>query len=841
MNREILQVIAISAFLHDTGKFAERAQAVEMGNRDMVEQEYRYAHAHHTELALKLLFAPEELQRPFDGKPELNVLNLAARHHKPRNIYEQIITQADRIASGHERATGDDSSIYDTGGRERKRQTPLLSILSRIHLKNSVAPPEGDWRYRIGHAGIAAGAGSFEEFFPVRKDEYTYDQVERDYRHQWDSFRAAIRPGGQNLHLFEHFPTIMAVCREFQWCLPASTRKEELPDVSLYDHQKVSAALASCLYYYHAQKDTLAEQELFDRCQEKFMLFCGDISGIQKFIYQISSKGAYRTLKGKSLYIQLLAEVLAREFVEAFGLSEANILYASGGKFYLMLPNLPEVESELGRLRDSVNTELFVKYNGDLYLRAGYRGLSARDLTRESGRTLYQTWDQLARQLVYRDRQRYAELAMDDYDSLFDVQSGRKLTYCTVCHRTVNSSSPVVCGNCKDMEEMGRQLGTARWIAIAGNSSALRGHGGSFAIRSHTVWLLRDLPNLAGGERVLLFGINAGGRDLVPAPVVGNGCVNSVPFIIGSSHRFDVTFDEIAQRSTGGFKRLGILRMDVDSLGKIFSEGLENYQHGFIEDTTRFHSLGRITTLSWQLSQFFGAILPAMIRRNPDWHERVTVVYSGGDDLFLLGAWDALPEVALEIRKKFAEFSCHNRSFCLSGGMVITRGDFPIYKSAEMAGEAEAAAKANTTVFRGRESSCEKESLTFFDTPMHWQEFEALTDMQGRLTAFLEQKENYPLLRRLRDIALSWHGSLERNRRRQDYKTLREIHEQIEADKWRWRMVYALSRFGKGRDEQVGSMLEGLQKFIVGQVAGTERTGIELLGLLSRWCELRLR
>ena len=842
INKQLLKGISAGAFLHDVGKFAERAGAIEMGDEDMVKQEYRYAHAHHTELALKSLFVVEQLEKKIAEDSEHTVLNMASRHHKPRNIYEHIIAQADQISSGHERSAGDDESDYDTGGRERKRQTPLLTILSRIQLKNAPAPPEGDWRYRISQAGTAGSSTGYEKFFPVSKEKYTYKEVEQDYVTQWKGFSKAIRPSmDPGLDLFDHFSTVFAVSREFQWCLPASTRKQELPDVSLFDHQKVTAALAACLYSYHAGNNTLVEQKLFDRKTDKFLLFCGDISGIQKFIYQISSKGAYRTLKGKSFYIQLLAEVLAQEFIDLFDLTVTNILYASGGKFYLMLPNLPEVVEKLGVLLDSINGELLEQFNGDLFLRSGYKKLSANDLTRKSGKTLYQTWDQLTRQLVYQDRQRYCTTATDNYVQLFEIKADDELGSCEVCHKTTRKLEQKICTSCRDLSEMGRQLGTTVWIAVGNGKHDIQGKNKPFPIRNKFVWLLDKEPREIYGKGVVLHGINA--RDFYrPALDIRGGTpVNSVPMATGSSHRFDVTFDEIAQRARSGFKRLGIVRMDVDNLGKVFSEGLENYKHGFLEETDRFHSLGRITTLSWQLSQFFGPVLPAMIADNPDWCDTVTVVYSGGDDLFLLGAWDVLPEVVLKIKKQFTDFCCHNSSFSLSGGMVITGGNFPIYKSADMAGEAEALAKHNTTIFRGEKKKRKKNSFTFFDTAMHWQEFEEIAVLQEKLHTLLLQPGNYPLLQRLRDIALSWQQSREQMERSRPSCTLSEIHTLIQAEKWRWRMVYALHRFSGNREKDMKAEVEKLQKFIVEYVADTDRTGIELLGILSRWSELRLR
>lgn len=842
MDKELLQAISIAGLFHDIGKFAERADAVELPDKDMVAQEYRYAHAYHTELALKSLFPAGQLEREFAGSSEVNILNMASRHHKPRNIYELIISQADRIASGHERSAGDELSDYDTGGRERKRQTPLISILSRIKLFGEQVKPE-DWRYKINHASVSGSAGDFTSFFPVPKEHYPYNQVEEDYVQHWHHFRQAVQPdSGNGLDLFVQFPVILCLCRDFQWCLPASTRKEELPDVSLFDHQKVTAALAGCIYWYHARCGNLNETDIMDHSVPKFLLYCGDISGIQKFIYKISSKGAYRTLKGKSFYIQILAEILANEFVDRFSLTQTNILYASGGKFYLLLPNLPDTIQTLEDVQHEVNMELLKQYNGALYLRTGYETLSADDLTRKSGTTLYRIWDRLTRGLVYQDRQRYNKAATDDYDLLFAVRPQANLNACEVCRQTMKDKRETICAACKEMAKLGSQLGAANWIVLGSNGADLPEQGKPvMEVYGKQLWLFEKMPEKINGENLLFMGINSADYHKTALSVQHRTPVNCVPFTIGSSHRFDTDFDNIAQRSAGNFKRLGILRMDVDNLGRIFSEGLENYQHELIQNTTRFHSLGRITTMSWQLGQFFGAVLPAMLNANPDWCERVTVVYSGGDDLFLLGAWDALPDVALEIRRLFSRFSCHNAAFTLSGGMVISGGTFPVYKSAEMAGEAEAKAKSHTTILLQAREKRQKNAFTFFDQPMHWKQFSALADMQIKLMALISQKEHYPLLQRLRAIALSWQESARKLKQSKGEMPLEEIRNRLQAEKWRWRMVYTLSRYSDAKSEEIKNDIESIKEFITGNVAGTEKTGIELLGVLTRWSELKLR
>jgi len=60
---KITEAITIAGFFHDFGKFAERAGAVEPGDKDEVRQNYRYAHAHHTEQALLQLFDQSRISK----------------------------------------------------------------------------------------------------------------------------------------------------------------------------------------------------------------------------------------------------------------------------------------------------------------------------------------------------------------------------------------------------------------------------------------------------------------------------------------------------------------------------------------------------------------------------------------------------------------------------------------------------------------------------------------------------------------------------------------------------------------------------------------------------------
>lgn len=848
MIKQIAEIISIAGLYHDIGKVAERAKDVDSVNKDEVHQEYRYSHAYHTEKVLTTLFKERVSWCP-EGFPSVNVLNLASRHHNPRNNYEHLIAEADRLASGHERMKSDKAADYDVEGRERKSKVPLISIFSRIRLEDIVvAPLEEDWRYRLTPVTSVFSSYDLNKIYPCRSSDYTAPSVEKDYRKLWHEFKEAIKieKHGKKLDLFDNAETLYEIYREYMWCLPASTRKEEMPDVSLFEHSKATATLASCLYLFHAGENGRIDESyegkkrIRDRSKPKFLLFCGDISGIQKFVYQISSKGAYRALKGRSFMIQLLSELLARKFVNEFGLYSSNILYASGGKFYLLLPNTEPVRSRLEDLKYILNKWLFSEFSGDLYIRMAFKELSGNDLTRQSGETLCDIWDRLTRELLFADRRKYDRLATQDYELLFGVEKYLPNT-CIVCHRSIASNEgDNRCKTCRRMEEMGKLLKTASHIIIGEDSHEINEQPCIFKLvsvfrKDIYAWILpgEEIPENTKGN-LSVFCINQGAYQEIPLNFVHPERVNSGLLILGANHGFDATFEEIAERAKG-IKRLGILRMDVDNLGKIFSQGLKRYKHDEISDE-RFYSLGRITTLSFQLHLFFGGIVPQLIVQQQP--QRTTVVYSGGDDLFLLGTWDAMPSIGLEIKRAFRKYTCLNDCFGLSGGIVITGGKFPIYKSAELAGEA--VAKAKNYEYETYDGNRQKKnSLTFLDRTASWPEFEELSDLYEEMVGLFKDSKFYPLLGRLRQISYLWERDkwlfTEKGR-----LTMEEIRDRLMAEKWRWRMVYSLSRFSENYDESKES-IRRIQSFAINKMKTTKTYGIEFLPLLSRWWELSLR
>ena len=145
----------------------------------------------------------------------------------------------------------------------------------------------------------------------------------------------------------EYINSLLELCEAYLSYIPSSTYRGEVADISLFDHSKITAALAACmaLYLDSQQRSDYRTELLTNRHnfygEKAFCLFSCDISGIQQFIYTISSKGALKGLRSRSFYLELLLENLADEILGACSLYRTNLLYTGGGHAYILLPNTP--------------------------------------------------------------------------------------------------------------------------------------------------------------------------------------------------------------------------------------------------------------------------------------------------------------------------------------------------------------------------------------------------------------------------------------------------------------------------------------------------------------------
>ena len=94
----------------------------------------------------------------------------------------------------------------------------------------------------------------------------------------------------------------------------------------------------------------------------------GDLSGIQKFLYNISSKKAAVSLKGRSASLNEFLRTVCNKIedtIKGYGRTYDE-LYCSGGKFYLVTDNSEEVCAAIDECTKLVQKELWKEHMGQL-------------------------------------------------------------------------------------------------------------------------------------------------------------------------------------------------------------------------------------------------------------------------------------------------------------------------------------------------------------------------------------------------------------------------------------------------------------------------------------------
>ncbi len=823
-------IVVLAALLHDIGKFGQRAEVPCRYERNENEMQRvckydpkKNSFSHRHTLWTVEFFEANELYFPdisvkFDNADD-NLANFAAKHHKPDTPLQWLVAEADRLSSGMDRLP--DECEDSITGRDRYKKVRLYPILEKVDL-------EGKKRDILHRTELNPLSLDRNILFPKSKDELDPKEDELltgRYKTLWNGFEKEFRllPNG-NISVFTE--SLLYLMEKYTWCIPSSTM--DLPDISLFDHSRTTAAIAACLYDYHDHHNRMTDNAVKDREDTKYLLVCGDVSGIQKFIYNITAKGAAKGLKGRSFMIQLLSEAAGRYILRKFDYPASNLLYVGGGRFYLLIAN--RYESDLKRIRLEINEKLLEKYNGEIYLALGYCELNGKDF---EGKNFPEKWKKAAGNTNEDKRRKFAGL---NYGKIFGLYGiGGEAKTCQICKKEEDELESVWyddeevkrCHDCKTAEELGQKLSKAKYLVeVYQETKGLKEKGFDTPI-PHTRYYLTEDLNETGrivAAEIIIYKLND--TDFLPEKYNAASHAFGFKFAGGAGYESKLMFDQLTKASTG-LKRLGILRMDVDNLGQIFTKGLGKEA-----------SISRVAGLSRQLSMFFGGYLNVICQKN-DYRQKTLIIYSGGDDLFIVGAWDKIIELAPEIRKEFGEFACNNPAMTLSGGIAMAREKYPIYRSAEHAGDAEDKAKE----FKRKDGGKEKDALTFLNKPLGWDDLDVCRKIKDVLYPCVsEGKDGKKLptgiLNRLTEIYLLY----EENRRACEKDGLEgdEFESKVRYNKWVWRAVYTLSRAAK-KSPDFKDEIHGVMECLLNDDKTSGRAVIEFIDVPVRWVEFLIR
>jgi CRISPR-associated protein Csm1 len=493
---------------------------------------------------------------------------------------------------------------------------------------------------------------------------------------------------------------------------------DEYPYISLHEHLKTTTALADCI----------------SREGSSGILLVGaGLDNIQGFCYDIVSSKAAKSLKGRSFYLQMLLDTLQQEIIghPKINACLGHIIYARGGKMYLLLPDTKDCEAALREMSLAISEKFWQHFKASLHQFLGFEKINNAE-----NDAAKQAWVRLDAKVKFVKNRRWSNLfSLENFDQLFspiaeggtnldashaepvDSRTGKKM--CRVTGEIIEN--PGLENILEEDGETGQKIYVSEFVKFQATLAEgirdaeqyfwLKANSGqrvqkSFFTGSDDYVSLPD-DSFSGRvwnsvrsnfQRTKKWSINEPENFLPDPPEAlsygfvfygGNNQATVFDKEKTPSERIKF-FHELAGLESNdekgkGFHRLGVCRMDADRLGEMAKEAAKSFALN--------------ATFSARLDLFLSGYINEIRKKRDDYCEFLNILFAGGDDLLIVGRWDLVIEFAREIQQGFKKFIGGKDFLTLSGGMAMVTPKFPIAKAVELAGYAEDNAKKRGNAF----------------------------------------------------------------------------------------------------------------------------------------------
>ncbi len=579
-------------------------------------------------------------------------------------------------------------------------------------------------------------------------------------------------------------------------------------DIPFYDMAKLTAAAYICL------KQT-------DNEDKPFLFVSGGVSGIQDYLFDIVSKNAAKNLKGRSFYLHVLVEVILHRIMKDLGVYLTNVVYASGGNYLLLVPNTEGGKIALEKLKRDISDSLFDTHHIGLYTELAWHETDVTTL-----QTAYKSiGDALSKEISKDKRHKFNRQIMNQFDRLFcpiekggetkqDVASREEIPIFSDDVFILGDAHPRLASleefeqgdnlvNLKSAYQikLGFGLKSAKNFYPTEHDKVENRKGYRFPV---ILGIEPDVDNdlfayddyklqvnnfefLKETPQYKTHGFQLYGGNDYPETPVRHGSVPKTFSEMAGQKETDEDRDYNPPFKETKFKRLGVLRMDVDGLGGVFRSGLP--------------SIAVHSTLSRNLDWFFKGYLNTLWEK--DFAENTQIIYSGGDDLFIVGRWHDLIDFAKKIKDELKDWVLPNKGITISGGLSLVTAKFPVMKAAKYAGEAEDKAKEHQ--FNGQK----KNALSIMGVTMNWDyEFTVVEDLKNKILKYITLPNKALPVSFIFKVNNYYEETLPKKfKNKKEYDAEKK---RLEIGKWIWQMAYDLTRMKErckpSRDESLDTV-----------------------------------
>ena len=597
-----------------------------------------------------------------------DILDQIRYHHKKQlseatkvSDYAYIANFADTIAAKMDRRKKDDGTLIQT------KVKALDSIFNILNGNNEKLVYNAEQITKNGRIN-----------YPVAKGNISNDVLEKAKK----DFEHVLKNSNSNEELVSKL--LIAVEKNLSF-VPAAITDEKVNDISLFDHLKMTAAIASSVIRYMNENKitdfkTLLDKESDFMNEKMFLLYSMDVSGIQDFIYTIATQKVLKGLRTRSFYLEIVIEHCIDTLLERTGLTRANLIYSGGGHAYIILPNTDGIKEILVEYEKQINDWFMEYYRTDLYIASGYSECSANSFCNEPSGSYKEIFAEVSKKISDKKMKRYSSDVIKYLNSIEQKDGSRE---CKVCHRVDRLTKEDKCEICTGIENISKDILNRELFAVVEDKI------------SESCLPLPFGYNLVALRKEEADKLEKNGQ--IKRIYAKNNLDIDDSYIkiwVGDYHNGD-DFSTLAN-SASGIKRLAVMRADVDNLGQAFVSGFENSKS---KNSDQYVTLSRTATFSRKLSMFFklhiNEILAngefTMSSAKEAGKRNALIVYSGGDDLFVIGSWDDIVEFSVDLSRKFKKFS--QNTLTVSAGIDLYPEKYPVAVMAKKTGELEEISK----------------------------------------------------------------------------------------------------------------------------------------------------